>query len=50
MLTVQPRDQLRGLLTGTSNTIASTTKGWKKSIETSMKQINKKLDRLNKQA
>ena len=46
MLNIQPRDQLRGLLTGTSNTIASSTKGWEKTIKNNMKGINKKLERV----
>jgi hypothetical protein len=47
MLSVQPRDQLRGLLTDTTNTISSTTKSWKKMIEKDMRTINNKLDRLS---
>ena len=46
MLSVQPRDQLRSLLTGKSNTIASSTKVWEKQINNNMKSINKKLDRV----
>lgn len=49
MLSVVTRDSLRGLLTGTSNTIASTTKGWKKIITKDMKDINKKLNYLRSQ-
>ena len=43
MLSVQPRDLLRGLLTDTSNTIASSAKSWEKSIGKDMKKINDKL-------
>ncbi len=49
MLSIQPRDQLRELLTGTSNTISSKTKAWKKNIQADMKSINKRLDRINAQ-
>ena len=43
MLSVQPRDLLRGLLTDTSNTIASSAKSWEKTIKKDAKAINEKL-------
>ena len=49
MLNIQPRDQLRALLTDTSNTIASSTKTWEKTIKNNMKAINKKLERIASQ-
>ena len=46
MLTIVTRDQLRGLLSGSTNTIASSTKTWEKSIKNSMNSINRKLERV----
>ena len=43
MLTVIIRDSLRGMLTSTSNTVASTTKSWEKTVKNNMRSINKKL-------
>ena len=50
MLAVNTRDNLRGLLSGKTNTIASSTKSWSKSIQVGMKTINKSLERLEDQA
>ena len=50
MLAVNTRDSLRGLLSGKTNTIASSTKAWSKSIQIGMKKINKSLERLEKLA
>lgn len=46
MLNVVTRDSLRGLLSDTTNTIASSTKTWEKSIKNSMASINRKLERI----
>ncbi len=46
MLTVVTRDSLRPLLSGTTNTIASSTKTWEKAIKNSMKTINRKLEKV----
>ena len=46
MMTVMTRDQLRTLLTGETNTIASSTKTWEKSIKNSMNSINRKLSKV----
>ena len=43
MLPIVTRDTLRGLLSGSSNTIASSTKGWQKTIKNGMTKINRKL-------
>ena len=43
MLPIVTRDSLRGLLTDTTNTIASSTKGWQKSIKNGMAKLNRKL-------
>ena len=43
MLPIVTRDTLRGLLSDTSNTIASSTKTWQKSIKNGMIRINKNL-------
>ncbi len=43
MLNVNTRDSLRTLLTDTSNTIASSTRSWSKSIANGMTRINKNL-------
>jgi hypothetical protein len=50
MLAVNTRDSLRGLLSGNTNTIASSTKTWSKSIQLGMKKINKSLERLERMA
>ncbi len=46
MLNVQPRDELRSLLTQSANTIASSTKSWEKAIQNSMTSINRRLNRI----
>ena len=43
MLPIVTRDNLRGLLSDTSNTIASSTRSWAKSIKNGMIKINKSL-------
>ncbi len=43
MMSVNTRDSLRSLLSGTSNTIGSTVKSWEKTINKGMKSINEKL-------
>lgn len=41
------RDQLRPIFSGTTNTIASTLKGWSKSAEKALKKINSKMTELS---